>query len=168
MCLPITLVPHYFYPLIFFLPQAIFRCLKHTHLRASSLFTRWSNFEIKTSAFVFHPLKSYIYVFSSYSKFLISLSFHSLLVVSFEHLVGLGSAIRIKHLVQMALPCQNLVPQALPEIPRYSVVHKCTIPWAKGNNGQTEVCTFSYPERIVPSCVNSVTSSYPQVTFLPL
>lgn len=114
----------YFFHIIFihpffFLPQNILRYLKSTQLHASSLFTSWSNFKFETSIFfVFYPFKFYIMSFQ-----VILSSFHSLLLISFERLLGLGSAVRIRDLIQMASHCQNLVPQALPQMPRI-LLHK--------------------------------------------
>lgn len=60
----------------------------------------------------------------------------------------------------MTSPYQYPVPQAPPEMPQYCVVYYESTPCIKGSNVQTEACTFSYPDRIVPSCGNSVTSFY--------
>lgn len=87
-------------------------------------------------------------------------SFHPLLLDSFERLLGWGNAVRIRDFIQMASHCQNLAPQALPEMPG--------IPLHTVNDRRTEVCTLSYPDRIVLSCVNSTTSSYPSATVFPL
>lgn len=53
--------------------------------------------------FAFHPFKFYIMSFQ-----VILCSFHSLLLVSFERLLGLGNAVRIRDFIQMASHCQNL------------------------------------------------------------
>ena len=78
--------------------------------------------------FVFHPFKFYIMSFQ-----VILSSFHSLLLVSFERLLGLGSAVRIRDLIQMASHCQNLVPQALPEMPRILLHTSEQLPEPKKN-----------------------------------
>ena len=85
-------------------------------------------------------------------------SFHSLLLVSFERLLGLGSAVRIRDLIQMASHCQNLVPQALPEMPRILLHTSEQVPEPKAKIDKQK---FALSLTLTESC-------FPVLTLRPL
>lgn len=145
-CLTIILVPHYFHPHIFLPSSKHFKVSKvHTISCFFSVYQLKQPQDRDKYFFVFHPFKFYIMSFQ-----VILSSFHSLLLVSFERLLGLGSAVRIRDLIQMASHCQNLVPQALPEMPRILLHTSEQLPEPKKIDKQKFALSLTLTESCFP------------------
>ena len=157
-CLNWTRLNIHILPSLCWFSQVLYHCVPHDH-SCSTLFSSTHSFfpsskhfkvsKVHTTScffsvyqvkqlqdwdkyfFAFHPLKFYIMSFQ-----VILCSFHSLLLVSFERLLGLGNAVRIREFIQMASHCQNLVPQALPEMPRILLRTNEQLPGPKAKVGE--------------------------------